>query len=112
ARNAPSGATLLAAVGPLQFEVVQWRLQSEYNAESRLTPTPWTVLRWLEIPDSMKTPNKAFDYSKLVVATGVGFGTDKFDNPVALFPNEWTMRYFTEKNPELKLHVLPPEQTA
>ena len=27
---------LLAAVGPLQFEVVQYRLQSEYGAESRL----------------------------------------------------------------------------
>ena len=64
ARSAPSGATLLAAVGPLQFEVVQWRLQSEYNAESRLTPTPWTVLRWLEIPASMQTPNKGFDYSE------------------------------------------------
>jgi hypothetical protein len=34
AKDAPPGATLLAAVGPLQFEVVQWRLQSEY-ARSR-----------------------------------------------------------------------------
>jgi peptide chain release factor 3 len=28
-----------------------------------------------------------------------------------LFPSEWTMRYFLEKNPELKLHELPLEQT-
>ena len=42
---------------------------------------------------------------------GVSFGTDKFDNPIALFPNDWTMRYFKEKNPELKLHELPLEQT-
>jgi len=111
-RNAPSGATLLAAVGPLQFEVVQWRLQSEYGAESRLTPTPWTVLRWLVIPESMQAPNKGFDYSKLVVATGVSFGADKFDHPIALFPNDWTMRYFTEKNPELMLLELPPEQAS
>ncbi|MEJ1971605.1 MAG: EF-Tu/IF-2/RF-3 family GTPase [Lacunisphaera sp.] len=110
ARSAPSGATLLAAVGPLQFEVVQWRLQSEYNAESRLTPTPWTVLRWLDIPDALKGP-KGFDFSRPVVASGVSFGADKFDNPVVLFPNEWTMRYFAEKNPELKLLELPPEQT-
>ena len=106
ARNAPPGATLLAAVGPLQFEVVQWRLQSEYNAESRLSPTPWTLLKWLEPHPSLKNP------SSLVVATGVSFGTDKFDQPVALFPNDWTMRYFVEKNPELKLHDLPLEQTA
>ena len=30
---------------------------------------------------------------------------------IALFPNEWTMRYFSEKNPELKTHNLPLEQT-
>jgi peptide chain release factor 3 len=105
ARNAPPGATLLAAVGPLQFEVVQFRLQSEYNAESRLTPTPWTILKWLEPHPALKDP------SRLIVATGVSFGTDKFDQPIALFPNDWTMRYFTEKNPELKLHDLPLEQT-
>jgi peptide chain release factor 3 len=105
ARNAPPGATLLAAVGPLQFEVVQWRLQSEYGAESRLTLTPWTLLKWLEPHPLLKDP------SRLVVATGVSFGTDKFDQPIALFPNDWTMRYFHEKNPELKLHDLPLEQT-
>jgi peptide chain release factor 3 len=109
AKNAPPGATLLAAVGPLQFEVVQWRLQSEYGAESRLAPTPWTVLKWVAIPESMKGP-KGFDTSRVVVATGVSFGADKFENPVVLFPNDWTMRYFAEKNPELKLRDLPPEQ--
>ncbi|HEY9153898.1 MAG TPA: peptide chain release factor 3, partial [Opitutaceae bacterium] len=105
ARNAPPGATLLAAVGPLQFEVVQYRLQAEYNAESRLEPTPWTLLKWLEPHPSLK------NLSSLIVASGVSFGTDKFDQPVALFPNDWTARYFLEKNPELKLHDLPIEQT-
>ncbi len=105
AKNAPPGATLLAAVGPLQFEVVQWRLQAEYGAASRLTPTPWSLLRWFEPHPSLK------DSSRLIVASGVSFGTDKFDQPIALFPNEWTMRYFLEKNPELKLHELPIEQT-
>ncbi|HVU18623.1 MAG TPA: GTP-binding protein [Candidatus Didemnitutus sp.] len=104
ARNAPPGSTLLAAVGPLQFEVVQWRLQSEYNAESRLTPAPWTVLKWVDPHPALANP------TAIIVASGVSFGTDKFDNPVVLFPNDWTARYFTEKNPELKLRDLPPEQ--
>ena len=113
ARNAPAGATLLAAVGPLQFEVVQWRLQAEYGAESRMAPTPWTLMRWID-PASLApfTPaNGRPDYARFIVATGVSFGADKFDQPVVFFPNDWTMRYFTEKNPELKLHVLPPEQS-
>jgi peptide chain release factor 3 len=105
ARNAPPGATLLAAVGPLQFEVVQWRLESEYGASSRLTPTPWTLLKWLEPHPALK------DSSRLIVASGVSFGSDKFEQPIVLFPNDWTMRYFVEKNPELKLHDLPLEQT-
>ncbi|MFM1852235.1 MAG: hypothetical protein RIS54_1919 [Verrucomicrobiota bacterium] len=104
ARHAPPGATLLAAVGNLQFEVVQHRLLAEYKAESRLTPTPWTLLRWLEPHPSLQ------DVSSLIVASGVSFGTDKFDHPVVLFPNDWTMNYFVEKNPELKLHELPIEQ--
>ena len=106
ARNAPPGATLLAAVGPLQFEVVQYRLQSEYGAESRLSPTPWTILKWLEPHPALNSP------SAIVVATGVSFGSDKFDQPVVLFPNDWTLRYFVEKNPELKLRDLPLEQNA
>jgi peptide chain release factor 3 len=104
ARAAPPGASLLAAVGPLQFEVVQYRLKSEYGAESRLEPTPWTLLRWIEPHPALRNP------SGIVVASGVSFGTDKLGQPVALFPNDWTLRYFVEKNPELKLRELPLEQ--
>jgi len=104
ARMAPPGATLLAAVGPLQFEVVQYRLKAEYNAESRLEPTNWTLLRWLDPHPSLEQPGN------LIVASGVSFGTDKHGHPVVLFPNDWTLRYFVEKNPELKLHELPLEQ--
>jgi peptide chain release factor 3 len=105
ARHGPPGATLLAAVGPLQFEVVQYRLKSEYGAESRLEPAPWQILKWLAPHPSLKNT------SSLILATGVSLGTDSHERPIALFPNDWTLRYFTEKNPELKLHDLPPEQT-
>ena len=40
-RNAGQRVPLLAAVGPLQFEVVQYRLESEYGAPSRLESAPW-----------------------------------------------------------------------
>ena len=105
ARLAPPGATLLAAVGPLQFEVVQYRLKSEYGAESRLEQTPWTLLRWIDPHPALADPRS------LVVATGVSFGADKNGQPVVLFPNDWTLRYFIEKNPDLTLRELPPDFT-
>jgi len=108
-RAGMTSSTLLAAVGPLQFEVVQFRLQSEYNAASRLDPSPWTVMKWMSPATAgAKLP----DVSHLIVASGVAFGTDKLEQPVALFPNEWTMRYFLEKNPEIRLHDLPLEQST
>ena len=51
------------------------------------------------------------DPSRFIIASGVAFGTDKLGQPVGLFPNDWTLRYFVEKNPEVKLHDLPLEQT-
>ncbi|MGD1031867.1 MAG: GTP-binding protein [Opitutaceae bacterium] len=105
ARLAPPGATLLAAVGPLQFEVVQYRLQAEYGAESRLEQTPWTLLRWVDPHPALADPRN------LVVATGVSFGADRDGQTVVLFPNDWTLRYFIEKNPGLTLRELPPDPT-
>jgi peptide chain release factor 3 len=102
-RHAPPGSTLLAAVGPLQFEVVQYRLKSEYGADSKLETAPWQILKWIEPHPSLKNP------SSLILATGVSLGTDTHDRPVVFFPNDWTLRYFIEKNPELKLHDLPPD---
>ncbi|ACB75981.1 peptide chain release factor 3 [Opitutus terrae] len=100
-------STLLAAVGQLQFEVVQFRLESEYGAASRLDPSPWTIMKWMT---PANPEEKLGDPAHFVVASGVAFGTDKLDQPVALFPTEWTMRYFLEKNPSVKLHDLPLEQ--
>ena len=100
-------STLLAAVGALQFEVVQFRLESEYGAASRLDPTNWTLMKWLS---AAKPGDKLPDVTRLIVASGVAFATDKLDQPVVLFPNEWTMRYFQEKNPDVQLHDLPLEQ--
>jgi peptide chain release factor 3 len=68
--------------------------------------TPWTILRWLEPHPDLRNP------SGLIVASGVSFGSDKMDQPVVLFPNDWTLRYFVEKNPDLKLRELPLEQAA
>jgi peptide chain release factor 3 len=100
-RQAPTKVPLLAAVGPLQFEVVQYRLESEYGAASRLEPAPWNVVRWL--PPELKEP----DLESLSLPTGARLAYDMERNPVALFPNEWSAGYFGETNPKVALSSLP-----
>ena len=89
---------LLAAVGPLQFEVVQYRLQSEYGAESRLEPTPWTLMRWL--PDDLDPAR----LEQAVLPTQCAFAREVFSgSQVLLVPAEWALRMFADKNPGIPL---------
>jgi peptide chain release factor 3 len=100
-RNGAVRTPLLAAVGPLQFEVVQYRLESEYGAASRLEPAPWTVIRWL--PAGLKED----DLDTLSLPTGARIAYDIGRNPVVLFANEWSANYFGETNPNVPLSALP-----
>jgi peptide chain release factor 3 len=100
-RNATIKVPLLAAVGPLQFEVVQFRLESEYGAVSRLESAPWTVMRWL--PPAFKDP----DLDALSLPTGSRLAFDMGQNPVLLFANEWSANYFAQTNPKAPLSSLP-----
>jgi peptide chain release factor 3 len=104
-RNSSVKTPLLAAVGPLQFEVVQFRLESEYGAVSRLEAAPWTVVRWL--PVDMKED----DLDALSLPTGSRVAYDVGKNPVVLFQNEWSAEYFTKTNERVPLSALPV-QTA
>ena len=92
---------LLAAVGPLQFEVVQYRLQSEYGAESRLEAAAWTLARWVN-------PAIVDDSFSEKLPFNAQIATDSAGNTLVLFPNAWSMNYLLEKSPDLQLFELPP----
>jgi peptide chain release factor 3 len=100
-RNSSVKTPLLAAVGPLQFEVVQYRLESEYGALSRLEAAPWTVVRWLP------TTIQEDELDALTLPTGARIAYDTGKNPVALFSNEWSANYFAETNKNAALSALP-----
>jgi len=104
-RDSAAKIPLLAAVGPLQFEVVQYRLESEYGAVSRLEAAPWTVVRWL--PTDMTEE----ELDALSLPTGAKLAYDIGKNPVVLFQNEWSANYFGETNRNTPLSALPA-QTA
>jgi peptide chain release factor 3 len=101
-RNALVKTPLLAAVGPLQFEVVQFRLESEYGAESRLEAAPWMVMRWM--PEGLAEA----DLDAISLPTGAKFAYDMANNAVALFSNEWAANYFAQTNPRIPLSKLAP----
>ncbi|HEY5909162.1 MAG TPA: peptide chain release factor 3 [Verrucomicrobiae bacterium] len=93
---------LLGAVGPLQFEVVQYRMQTEYGAESRLEAAPWSVLRWMNTKDG----NGVTDSQ---LPTGARQATDSAGKPVILFQDQWSCNFFAERNPKVRLSALPLE---
>jgi peptide chain release factor 3 len=50
---------LLGAVGPLQFEVLKYRLESEYGAECRVEMSNWKIVRWMIPPPGALVDGKA-----------------------------------------------------
>jgi len=84
---------LLGAVGPLQFDVVQYRLKSEYNAESRLESVSYTMVRWAKLKDGGE-----WNDSKISVPSGVTLARDEFGRPVVLCADIWAERIFLSRN--------------
>jgi peptide chain release factor 3 len=91
---------ILAAVGQLQFEVVQFRLESEYGVETRLELLPYTAARWVTAGwDALEKAGRLFN-TFLV--------KDRFDRPVLLFKNEWNCQQVEMDKPELSLRSVSP----
>lgn len=88
---------LLGAVGQLQFEVFEHRMKNEYNVEVSMEHIGSKVARWIEneadVKESMTGPR-----SMLV--------KDRFDNLVFLFENDFAMRWFSDKFPDIRLYSL------
>jgi peptide chain release factor 3 len=95
--NSGQRVPILAAVGPLQFEVVQFRLESEYGAESRLESTAWKFARWVG-PGVTRE-----QLTQKSLPTGAVAALDSSGHVVILFPGDWALAYFVEKNPEVPL---------
>ena len=91
---------ILAAVGQLQIEVVQFRMQNEYNVETRIESLPYSVARW--VYGGWEALEKA---GRIFNAIAV---KDNWDRPVLLFKNEWNLRQIEQDLPELKLNSIAP----
>ena len=91
---------ILAAVGQLQFEVVQFRLKNEYNVETQLDLLPYSVARWVAGGwDALKQAGRLFNTVTV---------KDSWGRPVLLFRNEWNCQQVEGEHPELKLNRTAP----
>ncbi|NJM65011.1 MAG: peptide chain release factor 3 [Acaryochloris sp. RU_4_1] len=91
---------ILAAVGQLQFEVVQFRLQNEYGVETRLEMLPYAVARWvLEGWAALEAVGRIFNAITV---------KDSWGRPVLLFKNEWNLQQLREDHPKLELSAIAP----
>jgi peptide chain release factor 3 len=91
---------LIGAVGPLQFEVLQYRLETEYNAECRVEPAPWKTVRWVK----EKGKGHAEPEPPLVILpSGCSLATDSQGQWVVLLSDVYMERFLTERNEGLEI---------
>lgn len=86
---------IIGAVGQLQFEVFQYRLENEYNAKLRLTPVDFRVARWINPEQTADVKSKLDSRCMLVY--------DRLERPLVLFANEFTLNYFKERYKDVEL---------
>lgn len=90
-----SGDYILGAVGQLQFEVFQFRMENEYNTDVVLEPMGSKIARWI-VPEQLD-PKMASSRNLLV--------RDRAGQPVFLFENMFAERWFADKYPDVKLEA-------
>lgn len=83
---------IFAAVGQLQFEVMQYRLKDEYGVDTVLTLLPYQCSAWI------KGDLKTFKESTSSVLV-----KDRQGNPMALFNSQWDKQYCIRQNPNHQL---------
>ncbi len=96
---------LLGAVGPLQFEVMQYRLENEYSADCRVESAPWQIIRWALDRD---TGRPLTVRPEIMLPSGCNLARDAAGQWVVLLPSAWTAGYLEEKNPSVKFADTPP----
>lgn len=90
-----SSDPILAAVGVLQFDVVLFRLQNEYNVDCSLEPLSYKHARWTNAAeDELEVARDKADVTLV---------RDMQGNPLFLFKNDFHLNYFQEQCPNIPL---------
>ncbi len=93
--NSGMEEVIVGVVGVLQFDVLKYRMENEYNVEIRLENLPYEHIRWIE--------NKEIDLNKIVGTSDMKKVCDLKGNPLLLFVNSWSIGMTLDRNKDLVL---------
>ena len=85
---------IMGAVGVLQFEVTMARLKNEYSVDAIYEPVNFQAARWVNSPDKKKMSEFERSNKATLAYDSEGFLT-------YLAENEWMLKYFMEKWPDI-----------
>ncbi len=91
---------LVGVVGVLQFDVLTYRLKSEYGVDLVVEQLPFRYVRWVT--------DTAIPVAELKLTSTSGRAQDAEERDVLLFENEWSIRLAQENNKGLELSELAP----
>ncbi len=86
---------IVGVVGVLQFDVLKYRLENEYNVEIRMDNLPYEYIRWIG--------NEEINLDKLTGTSDMKKVKDLKGRPLLLFVNEWSIRMTQDRNEGLIL---------
>nr|WP_179996795.1 peptide chain release factor 3 [Blautia wexlerae] len=87
---------IVGVVGVLQFDVLKYRLENEYNVDIRLETLPYEHIRWIANKEEVKV-------DKIIGTSDMKKVTDLKGNPLLLFVNSWSVGMTEDRNPGLIL---------
>jgi peptide chain release factor 3 len=85
---------ILAAVGELQFDVIRFRLESEYGAKTTLELLPFTLARWIR--------GKSSEDAGLQIPYSAKKVRDRHGRWAILFASKWDAQYCAAQNPKIE----------
>jgi peptide chain release factor 3 len=96
--NAMRREPILGAVGELQFDVVKFRLQSEYDTPTELNWLSHKTARWIDAKDE-ELQQLRLSYSAVVVQ-------DQYGHNAVLFQSTWDADYAQRQNPNVRFEPI------
>lgn len=88
---------IVGTVGLLQFDVIQYRLANEYDAECRFEPLNFYKACWITSDDDDQ-------FEKFLSFKSGSIGLDKNGHHVFFAESEWMLNYYKEQYPKVQFH--------